>query len=75
MFEESAVDDDLLNEGEPRHYATTVSMGRALQHVEDLSCERNRIGADRRTIIFDTIKSERHGLVDWRNRGKPLFPA
>ncbi len=72
IFEEGAVDDDLLNEGRRNlrdylqtegYYDSQVSVVRKAQ-----------LGADRTDIIFDVDKGERHKLVAVALEGNKYFP-
>ncbi len=72
VYEENAIDDDLLNEGKRnlRDYFQ-------LQGFFDVKIDfrQTRPATDRRLIIYDVDKGERHKLVAVVVRGNHYFPA
>jgi len=72
VFEEGAVDDDLLNEGRRnlRDYLQTQGYYDSQVSV----VRKDQPGADRTDIIFDVDKRERHKLVAIALEGNKYFP-
>jgi outer membrane protein insertion porin family len=79
VFEENAVDEDLLNEG--RRNLTDYFQTKGYFDVK-VSVNHREVTADKREVIFHVEKGERHKFVDLKinfvdvrtNGGKPYFP-
>ena len=70
IFEESAVDDDLLNEGSRNIRDYLQSKG---YFDVKVTYEQKQDGPDKRAVVFNTDKNERHKLTELMIEGNHYF--
>ena len=73
VYEEGAVDDDLLNEG--RHNLRDYLQTQGYFDSQVAVVRKEQPGLDRTDIVFDADKGERHKLVAVSLEGNKYFPA